>query len=242
MYPFDLKNAGATRAEMLALKNNDAGECVCLLWYDDKWRVACKAAPPLFFLSFGTQLSFFFSFFFFTMLLALSVFLLTRTNVELEKVMIWIVLLNPHGATHTTRFCNNRASLSAWLSFFLQHVGPTPLKKMIMVKKLSRKSLLTLLYVLLRKLGKPKFQTLRESKNTWKFFCYSSRLQQRVLVHFFQVLLTWLNPLKLNTFSALCNESKKSLLKWYPVPARLLSFDMARCSWQVQCACTITRL
>ena len=31
MDPFDLKNAGATRAEMLALKNNDAGECVCLL-------------------------------------------------------------------------------------------------------------------------------------------------------------------------------------------------------------------
>ena len=31
MYPFDLKNTGATRAEMLALKNNDAGECVCLL-------------------------------------------------------------------------------------------------------------------------------------------------------------------------------------------------------------------
>ena len=31
MYPFDLKNARATRAEMLALKNNDAGECVCLL-------------------------------------------------------------------------------------------------------------------------------------------------------------------------------------------------------------------
>ena len=35
-------------------------------------------------------------------------------------------------------------------------------------------------------------------------------------------------------FSALCNESKKSLLKWYPVPARLLSFDIVRCSWQEQ--------
>ena len=31
MYPFDLKSAGATHAEMLALKNNDAGECVCWL-------------------------------------------------------------------------------------------------------------------------------------------------------------------------------------------------------------------
>ena len=35
-------------------------------------------------------------------------------------------------------------------------------------------------------------------------------------------------------FSALCNESKKSLLKWYSVPARLLSFDMVRFSWQEQ--------
>ena len=44
---------------MLPLKNNVAGECVCLLWCDDKSRVACKAAPSLFFLSFGTQLFFF---------------------------------------------------------------------------------------------------------------------------------------------------------------------------------------
>ena len=64
MYPFDLKNAGATRAEMLALKSNDAGEWMCLLRCDDKSRVACKAATPLFFLSFG-QLTFFFFFFLF---------------------------------------------------------------------------------------------------------------------------------------------------------------------------------
>ena len=64
MYPFDLKNAGAPRAEMLAFKNNDAGECVCLLWCDDKSRVACKSAPLLFFLSFG-QLTLFFLFFIF---------------------------------------------------------------------------------------------------------------------------------------------------------------------------------
>ena len=40
-----------------------------------------------------------------------------------ETVIIWIVLLSLHGATRSTRFGNNRASLSAWLSFFLQHVG-----------------------------------------------------------------------------------------------------------------------
>ena len=85
-----------------------------------------------------------------------------------------------------------------------------------------------------------KVQAFKEMKNTWNFqVLLSSRLQHRVLVHFFQVLLTWLNRY-LILISALCNESKKSLLKWYPVPACLLSFDIARCSWQVQCACTIT--
>ena len=52
-----------------------------------KSRVACKAAPPLFFLSFwSVSLLLFFFFFLFTMLLALSVFLLTRTNVELKQL------------------------------------------------------------------------------------------------------------------------------------------------------------
>ena len=45
------------------------------------------------------------------------------------KVIIWIVLLNLHGATRSTRSCNKRASLSAWLSFFLQHVGQHRSKK-----------------------------------------------------------------------------------------------------------------
>ena len=123
MYPFDLKNAGATRAEMLALKNNDPGECVCLFWYDDKSRVACKAARPLFFLSFGTQLSFFLFLFLFYNAFGLVRFSSYKDKCWAEKVMIWIVLLNPHGATHSTRFLQHRASLSAWLSFFLQHVG-----------------------------------------------------------------------------------------------------------------------
>ena len=82
-------------------------------------RVACKAALPLFFLSFGTQLSFFF----FTMLLALSVFLLTRTNVELMKLQSESFCQNLHCATSSTLFCHNRATFSALLSFFLQHVG-----------------------------------------------------------------------------------------------------------------------
>ena len=113
LYLFDLKNPGATHAEMLALKNNDAGECVCLLWCDDKSRVACKAAPPLFFLSFGTQLSFFFFFFLFYNPFGLVRFSSYKEQCWAEKVITWIVLLNLHGATRSTRFCNNRASLSA---------------------------------------------------------------------------------------------------------------------------------
>ena len=48
-------------------------------------------------------------------------------------------MLNLHDATRSTRFCNNRESLFAWLSFFLQHVGQYR-SKMIMMKNLSRKS------------------------------------------------------------------------------------------------------
>ena len=68
-----------------------------------------------------------------------------------------------------------------------------------------------LLYVLLRKVGK-KVSSVEGIEEYMEYFLLSSRLilQHRVLVHFFQVLFTWLNPLKLNTFSAFCNESKKS--------------------------------
>ena len=89
------------------------------IWCDDKSRVACKAAPPLFFFSFGTQLSFFL----FYNAFGLVRFSSYKDQCWAEKVIIWIVLLNLHGATRSSRCCNNRTSLSAWLSFFLQHVG-----------------------------------------------------------------------------------------------------------------------
>ena len=124
MYPFDWKNAGATRAEMLALKNNDACEWVCLLWCDYKSRVACKAAPAAV-LSFFRYSAFFFLFLysFVQCFWPCPFFFLQGPISWAENVIIWIVLLILHGATRSTRFCNNRASLSAWLSFFLQHVG-----------------------------------------------------------------------------------------------------------------------
>ena len=49
------------------------------------------------------------------------------------------------------------------------------------------------------KAGK-KVSSVEGNEEYMEFFLLSSRLQHRVLVHFFQVLLTWLNPLKLNTF------------------------------------------
>ena len=64
MYPFDLKNAGATRAEMLALKNNDAGECVCAC-FDVMISHGWPAKLPRRCSFFLSVLSFLFSFFLF---------------------------------------------------------------------------------------------------------------------------------------------------------------------------------
>ena len=88
MYPFDLKNAGATRAEMLALKKTMMlmNMCACFDVKSHGW--PAKLPRRCSFRGFLLVLSFLFSFsfFFFTMLLALSVFLLARTNVELKKL------------------------------------------------------------------------------------------------------------------------------------------------------------
>ena len=224
-----------TRAEMLALKNNVGGECVCLLWCDDKSRVACKAAPPLFFLSFGTQLSFFF--FLFYNAFGLVRFSSYKDQCWAEKVIIWIVLLNLHGNTRSTRFCNNRASLSAWLSFFLQHVGQHR-SKIIMMKKLSRKSFIEAATCTAAK-GVEKSVKRWGKRRINGIFLLSSRLQHRVLVHFFQVLLTWLNPLsslKLNTFFCSLQWVEKVTAQMIPGSSPFVKF------WHGSFACTIARL
>ena len=86
MYPFDLKIAGATRAEMLALKTMMlVNVCACSdVMISHGWPAKLPRRCS-FFLSVLSFL-FSFSFFFFTMLLALSIFLLRRTNVELKKL------------------------------------------------------------------------------------------------------------------------------------------------------------
>ena len=78
---------GATRAEMLALKKTMmlVNVCACFdMMISHGWPAKLPRRCS-FFLS---VLSFLysFSFFFFTMLSALSVFLLTRTNVDLKKL------------------------------------------------------------------------------------------------------------------------------------------------------------
>ena len=75
-----------------------------------------------FFLSFG-QLTFFFFLFSFLQCFWPCPFFFLQGPMLSWKVIIWIILLNLHGATRSTRSCNKRASLSAWLSLFLQHVG-----------------------------------------------------------------------------------------------------------------------
>ena len=188
------KMLGVIHAEMLALKSNDAGEYVCLLWCDGKSRVACKAVPPLFFLSFGTRLSLFFFFFLFTMFLAFSVFLFTRTNVQLKSYN-----LNRFANLHGTR-CHPFNSflrqpgviLSAWLSFFLQHVGQHRSKNYHDEEIKSQ-----IFYWSCYMCCCERHDNQREErfKRWWKrrihgIFLLSSRLQHWVLFHFFHVLLT----------------------------------------------------
>ena len=173
--------------------------CACfdVMISDHKSRVACKAAPPLFFLSFGAHLSFFFFSFLFYNAFGLVRFFSYKDQCWSKKVIIWIVLLNLHDATRSTRLCNNRESLPAWLSFFLQHVGQYR-SKMIMIKNLSRKSFIEAATCTAAKgmitRGK-KVSSVEGNEEYMEFFLLSSRLQHWVLVHFFQVLLTWPNPL-----------------------------------------------
>ena len=71
--------------------------------------------------------------------------------------------------------------------------------KMIMMKKLSRKSFIEAATCTAAKGREESFKRWGK-RRIHGIFLLSSRLQHRVLVHFFQVPLTWQNPLKLNTF------------------------------------------
>ena len=195
--------------------------CRCLLWCD-KSRVACKAAPPLFFLSFrSVSLLLFFFFFLFYNAFGLVRFSSYKDQCWAETVIIWIVLLSLHGATRSTRFCNNRASLSAWLSFFLQHVGQHRSKNDPDEEIKSQIFYWSCYMYCCERQGR-KFQALRETKPG--IFLLPSRLQHRVLVHFFQVLLTWLNPLKLNTFFCSLQCVEKVTAQMIPSSSPLVKF------------------
>ena len=66
-------------------------------------------------------------------------------------------------------FCNNRASLSAWLSFFLQHVGQHRSKNDHDEEIKSQIFYWSCYMYCCERQGR-KFQALRETKNTWNFF------------------------------------------------------------------------
>ena len=70
--------------------------------------------------------------------------------------------------------------------------------KMIMMKNLSRKSFIEAVTCTAAKgmiIRGKKVSSVEGNEEYMEFFLLLSRLQHRVLVHFFQVLLTWLNPL-----------------------------------------------
>ena len=140
------------------------------------------------------------------------------------KVIIWIVLLSLHGATRSTRSCNKRASLSAWLSFFLQHVGRHRSKNDHDEEIKSQIFYWSCYMYCCERQGR-KFQALRETKNTWNFFVIEPiAAPPSVLVHFFQVLLTWLNPLKLNTYFCSLQWVEKVIAQMIPSSSPLVKF------------------
>ena len=139
--------------------------CVLALMGDDKSRVASSCPADV--LSFFRSAYFFlFMFSFLQCFWPCPFFFLQGPMLTLKSYNLK-VLLNLHGATRSTRSCNKRASpLSAWLSFFLQHVGQHR-SKMIM----RTNFLLKLLHVLLRKAGK-KGSSVEGNEEYMEFFCY----------------------------------------------------------------------
>ena len=199
MYPFDLKNAGATHAEMLPLKNNDAGECVCLLWCDDKSRVA-KAAPSLFFLSFGTQLSFFFLFSFLQCFWPCPFFFLQGPMLSWKSYNL-NRFAKPTRCHPFKLFLQQPGVISCIVVILFCNTWVNTAQKMIMKKKLIRKFFIEAATCTAAKGREESFKRGETRvRRIHGMFLLSSRLQPRVLVLFFQVLLTWLSPLKLNTF------------------------------------------
>ena len=143
-----------------------------------------------FFLS--VSLLFSFSFFFFTMLLALSVFLLTRTNVELKSYNL-NRFAKPTRCHPFNSFLQQTGVIICMVVILFATRGSTPLKKMIMMKKLSRKAFIETAACTAAKGREESFKRWGK-RRTHGIFSLSSRLQHRVLVHIFQVLLTIERP------------------------------------------------
>ena len=96
-------------------------------------------------------------------------------------------------------------------------------QKMIMMKKLSRKSFIEAATCTAAKGREESFKRWGK-RRIHGTFLLSSRLQHRVLVYFFQVLLTWLNPLKLNTFFCSLQWVEKFTAQMIPSSSPLVKF------------------
>ena len=158
------------------------------------------------------------------MLLALSGFLLTRTNVELKSCNL-NRFAKPIRCHPFNSFLQQTGVIICMVVILFATRGSTPLKKMIMMKKLSRKS-----FIEAATCTAANSKGREESFKCWGkrrirgIFLLSSRLQHRVLVHFFQVLLTWLNPLKLNTYFCSLQWVEKVTAQMIPSSSPLVKF------------------
>ena len=91
-----------------------------------------------------------------------------------------------------------------------------------LMKKLSRKSFIEAACTAAK--GREESFKRWGKRRIHGIFLLSSRLQHRVLVHFFQVLLTWLNPLKLNTFFCSLQWVEKVTAQMIPSSSPLVKF------------------
>ena len=161
-----------------------------------------------------------------------------------EKVIIWIVLLNLHGATRSTRFCHNRASLSAWLSFFLQHAGQHRSKN-----DHDEEIKWQIFYWSCYLYCCERYDNQREeSFKRWGkrrihgSFCYRADCSTaECACSFLPGAVNLAIPSYVKYFFCSLQWVEKVTAQMIPSSSPLVS-DMARCSWQVQCECTIARL
>ena len=200
MYPFDLKTAGATRAEMLALKTMMlVNVCACfdVMISDHKSRVACKAAPPLFFLSFGTQLFFFLFLFSFLQCFWPCPFFFLHGPMLIWKSYNLNRFAKPTRCHPFNSFLQQPGVITCMVVILFATRGSIPLKNNHDEEFKSQVFYWSCYVYCCERYDNQREESFKRwgKRRIHGIFLLSSRLQHWVLAHFFQVLLTWLNPL-----------------------------------------------